>query len=59
MRNSYEQKSWEFAAESHKRYKKHLKSAVIYNVPSLKNYYEAQIEAIEQKYPSLKGVNYD
>ena len=58
MKKTYEQESWEFAANSHKRYKEHLKNSVIQNT-SLKAYYEGQIEKIEQKYPSLKGVNYD
>lgn len=59
MKNSHEQKSWEFAANSHKRYKNNLKSSVLCNIPSLKEYFETQIKAIEQKYPSLKGVSYD
>ena len=59
MKKTYEQKSWEFAANAHKRYKNHLKSSVIHTVPSLKNYFENQIKEIEQRYPSLKGATYD
>ena len=59
MKKTYEQKRWEYALSDHKRYKKHLKSSINQNVPSLKNYFETHIEKIEQQYPSLKGVTYD
>ena len=59
MKKTYEQKRWEYALSNHKRYKKHLKSSVIHEFPSLKNYFETQIEVIEQQYPSLRGVTYD
>ena len=58
MKKTYEQSSWEFAANSHKRYKECLKNSVI-QTTSLKEYFEGRIEKIEQKYPSLKGVKYD
>ena len=59
MQKTYEQQRWEYALSDHKRYKIHLKSRVICSIPSLKNYLETQIEKIEQRYPSLKGVTYD
>ena len=59
MQKTYEQKRWEYALSNHKRYKKHLKGSVIHEFPSLKNYFETQIEVIEQQYPSLRGVTYD
>lgn len=48
--NSWEQKQWEFAAKSHKRYSEGLAEC---KTPKVREFYQQRLTELETQYPLL------